>query len=340
MLPESDDRTRAHATASEADPSLLKKFRADNPQLVPVEWDGRGAFCMQLWHIAFLNHRQHSSGMRPGCCHKSPLNACTTDHEELWQDRETLHLVHVAHPYCDGTDEGFRTGVQFLAERGLNSALSDASWYYPGRSNLVVVARPRTLDRVTFGNLLQLFDSNEEWGTERIVAMQKAGEQVDADRRFAEAQAAEARGDYGQAAQQFVDMAHTERTGRFHRQAVKCLREAARLLRDHHNEAVLPVATLSFLTPAEVRTVFRFAGMEVPDWLKRIWRNSRRPDSWGFRMERSEDGTRWIECGRCVVCEKWMNEGEGVYDTNLGGSMHSDRECLARVAGIPAGLSN
>ena len=69
------------------------------------------------------------------------------------------------------------------------------------------------------------------------------------------------------------------------------LREAGRLLQHHYDDAVMNVATRAFLTHAEVRMVFRFAGMEVPDWLERIWRNGRRGDSWGFRMERGKDGT-------------------------------------------------
>lgn len=333
MLPQNERRVCAHAEASQSDPALLEEFRTNNPQLVPVEWDGRGTFCDQFWHIVFLNHREYSRGMPPECCYDSPLTSCITDHKELWQDRETEDLVHVAHPYCRETDKGFREGVSFLEKRGLNCAMSESSWYVPGRSTLVVVARPRTLERITLPELLYLHDPNEEWDTERIVAMQKAGEQIDVDRWFAEAQAAEARGDYDRATLLYVDTAHTERTGRFHRQAVRCLREAARLLRDHYNQAVLNVAMRAFLTHAEVRMIFRFAGIEVPDWLERIWRNGRRPDTWGFRMERNEDGTGWTEFRRCVVCEEWMTEDERVYDLNLG-PMHRDRECLAKVAGV------
>ena len=223
MLPQSDLRIRAHTEASQSDPALLDGFRTTNPQLVPVEWDGRGALCDQFWHIAFLNHREYSSGMAPECCYDSPLTSCITDHNELWQDRETQDLVHVAHPYCHGTDEGFREGVRVLERRGLNCAMSEASWYYPGSSNLVVVARPRTLERISFADLLHLHDPNQEWDTERIVAMQKAGEQIDVDRWFPEAQAAEVRGEFDRATLLFVDTAHTERTGRFHRQAVRCL---------------------------------------------------------------------------------------------------------------------
>ncbi len=334
MLPQSERRVRAHAETGKSGPALLDNFRTNNPQLVPVDWNGRGTFCKQFWHIAFLNHREYSRGMAPECCSDdSPLTSCIIDHKELWQDRETQDLVHIAHPYCRGTDEGFREGVRFLEKRGLNCAMSEASWYYPGRSTLVVVARPRTLERITFADLLHLHNPNQEWDTKRIVAMQKAGEQIDVDRWFAEAQTAEAQGEFNRATLLFVDIAHTERTGRFHRQAVRCLREAARLLRQHYHEAVMNVVTRRFLTHAEVRMVFRFAGMEVPDWLERIWRNGRRPDTWGFRMERSEDGTGWIEYHRCVVCEEWMNQGERVYDPNLG-FMHPNRECLARVAGI------
>jgi len=335
MLPRDEHVVRGHTELSNSEPSLLEKFRADNPQLVPVERDGQGTFCGQFWHIAFLNHRENSSGMEPKCCYDHSLESCITDHRELWQDRETFDLVHVAHPYCDGTDQGFLDGVEVLSQRGLNSAMSDDSWYYPGHSKLVVVARPRTLERISFGNLLHLYDSNEEWDTKRIVAMQKAGEKVDADRWFEKAQVEEAGGDNRFASLLFLDAAHTERTGRFHRQAVKYLREAGRLLRDHYNDTVLNVTTRSFLTHADVRMVFRFAEMEVPGWLERIWRNRRRPDTWGFRMARNEDDSGWIEYHRCVVCEGWMNEDDRVYYANLG-SMHRNLDCLAKAAGVSA----
>ena len=335
MLLKNDTDVRYHAGSSNSHLSLLEKFMLENPQLVPVKWDGRGAFCQQMWHIAFLNHREYSSGMEPECCYKrGPIETCITDHSELWQDRKTLDLVHVAHPYCDGTDQGFLEGVEFLAKRGLNCVMSEASWYYPGRANLVIVARPRTLERIVIGDHLHLSDQNEEWDTIRVVAVQKAGEQVDADRWFAKAIAVEASGDYRYATLLFVDAAHTERTGRFHRQAVTCLREAARLLRDHYDDVVRAVATQSFLTQADSRTIFRLAGMEVPTWLKRIWRNSRRTGAWTFRRERNEDVTGWIEYYRCVICEEWIEAADSVYSSF--GSRHSNRDCLAEVAGIPA----
>ena len=333
MLPRSEDAVRGHAELSNSDQSLLERFSAANPQLVPVEWDGRGTFCGQLWHVAFLNHREHMK-VEPRCCYDHSLDISVTDHRELWQDRETLDLVHVAHPYCDETEKGFLEGVEILAKRGLNCAMADGSWYYPGRSNLVVVARPRTLERVSFGNLLHFHDKNDEWDTKKIVAMQKAGEQTDAERWFAKAKAEEAHGDYSFATLLFLDAAHAERTGRFHRQAVKCLREAGRLLRDHYDETVINVATRSYLVQTDVRRVFRFAGMEVPVWLEQIWRNRRRPDTWGFRAERNENGTGWIEYYRCVVCEEWMTEGDNTYDANLG-NCHSNSECLARLAEVP-----
>ena len=333
MLPPNDGRVRAHSEASQSDPALLEEFKADNPQLVPVEWDGRGALCDQFWHIAFLNHREYSSGMAPECCYNSRVSSCITDHNELWQDRETQDLVHVAHPYCDGTDNGFEEGVKFLAKRGLNSVISEASWYYPGRSSLVVVARPRTLERIRLADVLFGHFQNDEWDTKKKVAMQKAREQVDADRWFAKAQAAEAEGDFQRATLYYVDCAHTERTGRFHRQAVQRLREAGRMLLHHYDDAALTVVTRSSLTRTEVRMVFRFAGMEVPDWLQRIWRNSRRSDTWGYRIEDSKNGKGWDEYYRCVVCEEWMGQDERVHG-GLG-PMHYNEACLKRVAGVP-----
>ena len=337
MLPQNEEQVRAHADLGESGLALLDAFRTSNPQLVPVEWDGRGILCDQFWHFAFLNHRQYSSGMPPECCSSGRVTSRITDHSELWQDRETQDLVHIAHPYCDGTDEEFWEGARFLATRGLNCVMSEASWYYPGSTTLVVAARPRTLDRISLIDVLDGHYRNEEWDTKRIVAMQKAGEQVDADRWFAEAQTVEADGDFRRATLLFVHATHTERTGRFHRQAVRCLREAGRLLRHHYNDAVLDVVESSSLTHAEVadvRKVFGFAGMEVPDWLERIWRNGRRQSKckWGYRIERSESTTGWVEYYRCVVCEEWLEEGEKLI-TSLG-YMHLNRSCLARVAGV------
>lgn len=338
MLPRDHSVVRRHAEMANGSPSSLEKFRKDNPQLIPVKWDGRGKFCEQLWHVAFLNHREYSLRVEPECCYDRSLYDSITDHRELWQDRETLDLVHVGHPYCSGTDKGFLEGVDVLAKRGLNCAISNDSWYYPGRSKLVVIARPRTLERVSIDTPLRLFERNEEWDTKKIVAMQKAGEQIDADRRFADAKAAEAKGDYDFATLLLIDVAHTERTGRFHRQAVKYLREAGRLLSDHYHDVVLTVATRSYLTHAEVRMVFRFAGIEVPAWLERIWRNLRRPDTWGFRMEGSGNGTGWIEYYRCVVCEEWITDGDRVHDASLG-VRHHNRDCLAKLAKVSPNTS-
>ena len=334
MLPQSDRQTRINSEGDKSDPALLQRFRADNPQLIPVDWDGRGTLCDQFWHFAFLRHREHSSGMEPECCYSKPLKNCITDHSELWQDRETQDLIHIAHPYCDGTDEGYKEGVEFLRKRGLNTAMTEASWYYPGRTNLVVVARPRTFGRIALSELLHLDNWTQERETEKIVAMQEAREQVEVDHHLADAEAAEASGNYAYAALLYLDTAHTERTGRFHRSATQCLRQTARLLHSHYSEVVMNVATRGLLTHAEVRKVFRFAGIEVPPWLERIWRNGRRSESWSFRMERNEADSRWVEYRRCVVCEQWMKEGESVYDFNLG-SRHLNSECLARVAGVP-----
>ena len=333
MLPKNDQQIIAHATGGSSDASLLDKFRAANPQLIPVEWNGRGVFCNQFWHLAFLNHREYSSGMSPECCHVSQTDDCITDHKELWQDRTTLDLVHIAHPYCDGGDEGYRQGNELLKCRGLNSAISSDSWYFPGNSNLVVVARPRTFERIALDNILKMDDYNDERYVQRIVVAKKATEEFDADQWFAEAEKAEANGDYHRAALLFVDNAHTERTGRFHRRAVKCLRRAARLLRDHYDDTVLMIATRSFLTRREVRTVFQFADMAVPDWLERIWLNGRRSDSWKHRWDVRDDDGELRDYHRCVVCEEWMKSTESVY-TALG-DMHSERECLARAAGVP-----
>ena len=353
MLPRDESTAVGHATLSASDKDALDRFMADNPQLIPVRWDGRGTFCDQFWHVAFLNHREQPRGMaeirRYGvgvlggenkiCCYgRAPLESCVYDHSELWQDSATLDLVHIAHPYCDGADEGFQSSAKALAARGLNTRMVAQSWYYPGRTNLVVVARPRTLDRISVSPVVQDLDWEgwkNDWESERIVAMQKAGEQVDADRFLAMAKEAEADGNYQRAIQILGDTAHTERTGRFHRQAVARLRGVGRLLRDHYTLTVLGVSLGSWQTTAEVRMVFGFAGLPVPDWLERIWRNSRRPEHWKFRAERRDND--WDEYNRCVVCEEWMESGkdEADYYPHLSAHMHASDACLPELTGLP-----
>ncbi len=341
MLPKNDQRVIAHATGGSSDPSLLAKFRTANPQLIPVKWNGRGIFCEQLWHFTFLNHREYSerddsAHKVPKCCSVHLEYDCVADHEELWQDRTTHDLVHIAHPYCDGSDDGYREGRELLRRRGLNSAMSSESWYYPGHSNLVVAARPKTFERIVLDNVLHLWDTNEERDAERIVAAKKATEEFDADQWFADAEKAEFDGDYNRAVLIFVDNAYIERTGRFHRRAVNCLRRAALLLRDHYNDTVVTIVGRSFLTRREVRIVFQFAGMAVPDWLERIWRNNRRPDSWKYRWDVPVDGGGLTDLYRCVVCEEWVKANEGI-DTNSGlmHSINGSYKCLARAAGVP-----
>ena len=77
--------------------------------------------------------------------------------------------------------------------------------------------------------------------------MQMAWEEVETERWFAEAQQAESDGDFDRATLLFVDTAHTERSGRFHRKATQALREAGRLLQGHYEDAIKTVATRSFL---------------------------------------------------------------------------------------------
>ena len=179
----SDERVLSHVGADGSGLELLEDFRAANPQLAPVEWDGRGAFCRQFWHLAFLDHREYSPGMGRDCCYADVLDLFFTDHEELWRDVVTGDLVHVAHPYSwsEGSP-GFVEGVDFLKSRGLNFVVSEGSWYSPGWTKLVVVARPRTLDRVGFPSGVLYFSAVvEERETERLVVMARAGEQFDVD---------------------------------------------------------------------------------------------------------------------------------------------------------------
>ena len=338
MLPRKDEQVQRHATMENSDRAVLEKFRADNPHLVPVEWDGRTYLCQSMWHISFINHRHNAGSNEIRCCSDTEIESCLTDHKELWQDLATEDLVHIAHPYCRGEDEGYRKGSRLITgKQGLNIAMSEASWYYPGQANLVVVARPRTLERINFGDsLMQVEDWNTEWDTKKIAAMQQAWEDVESDRWFAEAQKAESDGDFHMATLLFVDTAHTERTGRFHRRATQALRETGRLLSEHYEDAIETVATRSFLSNADTRKVFEFAGTKSPDWLERIWRNAQRQENskWGYRfVERTSDGEDWKELYQCTVCEEWMEPGERVHSMRIG-KVHKDRDCFKKAAGL------
>ena len=332
MLPFEDIGVIGHSGGHDDGAAILTEFRKRNPQLVPMRWDGRGVFCRQLWHLLFLNHREYSTGLLPECCYNDDLSASVTDHRELWQDRETLDLVQIAHSRSDGSDEGFLRSVSVLSERGLSSGMSDSSWYSP-RTNLMVVARPRTFDRMSFDpdTVVHVVDV-DEWDAMRAEAVRRALEDVDYEKWLWEASEAESGGDYERAVLLFVDAVHTERTGRFHRHAVHCMREAARLLREHYPEVVLMVAARGFLTRSEVRGIFRYAGVEVPGWLERMWRNGSRVGPDVYRIEVGEQGT--VEYHRCVVCEEWLGPDCQVPDMN-NGYMHLDRRCLKQAAAAP-----
>ena len=291
-----------------------------------------------MWHISFINHRQNAGSNEVDCCHNGKIESCLTDHDGLWQDQATKDLVYIAHPYCDGKDSGYQEGTKFLRKkRGLNTAMSEASWYYPGHSNLVVVARPRTLERITFGDsLLHLDNWNTEWDTKKIAAMQMAWEEVETERWFAEAQQAESDGDFDRATLLFVDTAHTERSGRFHRKATQALREAGRLLQGHYEDAIKTVATRSFLTNAETRKVFEFAGMKTPEWLEKIWKNMQRQQTlnWGYRfIDDPDDKKNWKELYLCTVCEKWMEQDERLVGGRMG-AVHRNEHCFREAAGL------
>ena len=343
MLPRNDEVALRHATMNDPDATILEKFRADNPHLVPVEWDGRTSMCLGMWHISFINHRHNAGSNEIHCCSDTEIESCLTDHKELWQDLTTEDLVHIAHPYCKGEDAGFREGSRLITgKRGLNIAMSEASWYFPGQANLVVVARPRTLERVNFGDSLILMDDrNSEWDAKKVAAMQQAWEDVESDRWFAEARKCESDEDFHMATLMFVDTAHTERTGRFHRRATQALREAGRMLCEHYEDAIETVATRSFLNNADTRKVFEFAGTKTPDWLERIWRNAQRQESlkWGYRFV--DDPTNredWKELYRCTVCEEWMEPGERIHAMRIG-MVHKDKDCFKEAAGLAPATS-
>ena len=201
----------------------------------------------------------------------------------------------------------------------------------------MVVARPRTLERITFGeSLMHIDDWNTEWDAKKIAAMQQAWEDVETEMWLAEAQKCESEGDFHRATLLFVDTAHTERSGRFHRKATQSLRETGRLLREHYEDSIETVATRSFLSNTDTRKVFEFAGMKPPDWMEKIWKNAQRQKTtnWGYRfVDNQADGENWKELYRCTVCEEWMEQDERIYNTKIG-TVHRDYHCFREAAGL------
>ena len=339
MLPLRKDKPHVH---NDGGAEILQRFKNDNPLLKPVEWDGRGSLCDDFWHFAFLSHREYSRGMGPECCYGgSSGNRCLTDHRELWQHASTGDLAHIAHPYCDGNDKGFKDASGNLREKGLGGLLHDASWYYPGHSRLVVIAVPATLSliKVNEADVLRRFGEDDEWSSRRVIAMRQAFEDVDSQFWLAAAHSTAECGDYSYAAILFADNAHTERTGRFHRQAVSRLRDLGALLRDHYDEVVRVVVERSFLTNSEVRQVFKFAGLALPEGLPKVWRNQGRGWSWGYRELGIYGSEGYREEYRCVICEEWMLTSEGINMLRGMGHRHKDVDCFAELLGLPEHVS-
>ena len=332
MLQVTDRNIRLHAGS---DTDALDKFMAANPLLKPVEWNGRGMLCNEFWHFAFQSHREYLHDQDPRCCDSRFDANCITDHNELWQHIGTGDLVHIAHPYCDGEDEGFRTSAQLVKDRGLCGYMSKTSWYMPGRTSMVVIARPKTMELIKVGGEFLIIGAWDEWNTRRIVAAKQAVEQVDADKWLAAAQSTAVCGDYHYAALLYLDAAYQERTGQFHRQAVSRLRELAVLLAEHYDDIIRLIVTRSSITNEETRMVFKFAGMQVPDWLNQIWRNQRRGNSWHYRSEGDYDSSTFAEFYRCLICSEWLAADDRIYTGRLGGFCHSDIDCLGAIAGIP-----
>ena len=339
MLPLGKEQPRVH---KDGGAEILQRFMSDNPLLKPVEWDGRGTLCDGFWHFAFLSHREYSSGMGSECCYRgAPDNSCLTDHPELWQHTGTGDLVHIAHPYCEGKDQGFKDASESLYEKGLGGLLHESSWYYPEHSRLVVIAVPETLALITVeeAGVLRRFGEDDVWSSRRNIAMRHAVEDVDSQFWLAAAHSTAECGDSPYAAILFADSAHTERTGRFHRQAVGRLRHLGALLRDNYNEVVRVVIERSFLTNHEVRQVFKFAELEFPEGLAKVWRNQGRGWSWGYRELGIYGSEGYREEYRCVICEEWMLTSEGINMLRGMGHQHKNIDCFAEVLGFPERVS-
>ena len=139
-----------HASTEGGSPEILEKFQEMNPNLREVE---SHRYCGNL-HTLLTNRHRHQGHCEFG--DRIEMNgSCFTAHEEAWQDLETGLPLIVAHSYCPHTGvtemnedeidpehrQEHRDTAERLAQRGLAYRASRGSWYHPGRSTLVVIAR-------------------------------------------------------------------------------------------------------------------------------------------------------------------------------------------------------
>lgn len=214
---------------------LLEKFRELNPHLLEGQGQRR---CQGLWELLTSRHRESSS-----CCHHDgsglDLESSFLYCSEQWKDGGTGLPVIVAHPLSGHADEDGGHGAfrEFLAFRGLHNLVSDGSWHNEG-ARLVVVARADVIAGVRLpsedGSVVEVSPGELgelDWEMREVLRLAEEGLIRDRNARFAEGEEAEGR--HSAALRLYCEVAHSDRTGGFHRMAREQLERARRLLAAH-----------------------------------------------------------------------------------------------------------
>ena len=334
-----DTQADNHASGQHGAPKLLERFRDANPHLKPLQ-DAR--VCNAFWRLLSPRHREDK------CCSGVSLldgmlldGNHLADHMEIWQDTERGYYLYVAHPYCDCSNcPPHQKDTVKLSEQGLTYRKSSASWYSPGRAYLTLLGRPEVVDAVDLGDdeldlptvMARIKDREYgiEWDgplvssgidAEMIEAKRLAEEQVLRDRYVRDAITAETEGDFQLALNRRCDVAYTDRTGGFHKQARKQLDECKRLM-DKHPE--LDVSFLFFANEKDRRLI---CGPASPSLSKRELERRLASIETPFRG-------RWrVSDGKRAFCNFQEGETRWQLDVTQDGNLQLWSSAVERLGG-------
>ena len=240
-----DHRADGHANNDMGSPELLQEFRRLNPQLQEATLDLR---CPNLYGLLTSRHRHESHSYCPETTLEDLLNQCFLEHREQWSHRPTGRPVLVAHPYCEHTPppgetprhrEIHRSAGERLAQKGLVYLASRGSWYCPGRTTLIVIARADIAQTITLPSLPDQQDTPKPPDTSHLalsldvnaITQAKLRQEAPIRERLArQAQQQEQEGNTQLAFMFLCDTAYIDRQAGFHHHARRALEDARRLL--------------------------------------------------------------------------------------------------------------
>lgn len=340
-----------HANAGRGNPELLRRFREMNPQLREIE---SPRYCGNMYPLLTSRHRH--SGY---CDFGSTIGVsqhCFTDHQESWLDSEAGLEVLVAHSHCphgrarrpgqEGLSEEHiekhREAMERFAQRGLAYRVSTGSWYNPGRSTLIVIARADVIQRIGMpeasgeGNGLERIDMEEAapripW--REIMEAKLAREAAKREELVQLAPAEEANGDHQAALMFYCDTAAIDREAGFDELAQEQLDHARRLIR---MQPWLSTAHVYTANEEDRKHVFGEGLPTVPEGeLQEMLDRTDIPEGWeDFRASewggharaeiRGPGGSHWGEA--------WIEQGG---NRNLWAAyvMREDEMTMATIAG-------